>query len=73
MNQLNDKNQRHGIWEKYWLNGQLMYRRYYINGKADGYWEYYFDDGTLYYKGKYINDQLIGLWYYYNHPKEFHL
>ena len=32
----NNKNQRHGLWETYYDNGQLRYKGNYINGKHDG-------------------------------------
>ncbi len=41
MNGLNDKGQRHGYWEDYYLNGNLLSKGNFINGKRDGYWEWY--------------------------------
>jgi len=45
--QYNDKNQQHGYWEVYYPNGNLMFKRFYQNGKLVGYEEYYWYNGTL--------------------------
>jgi len=39
----NDKGQRHGYWEMYWINGNLSIKCVYHNGKEIGYegWYYY--------------------------------
>ena len=37
----NDKWQKHGYWEKYWLNGFPQYKGNYIKDKQSGYWEWY--------------------------------
>ena len=41
----NGKN--HGLWERYYENGQLDYKCTYVNGKKYGLWEYYNEDGTI--------------------------
>jgi len=38
----NDKNQKHGLWERYWGTGKLWFKSFYHNGKLVGYEEYYF-------------------------------
>jgi len=38
---LNNKNQKHGYWERYYLNGDLQYKGYFINDNCNGYWEHY--------------------------------
>jgi antitoxin component YwqK of YwqJK toxin-antitoxin module len=43
----NDKGERHGYWEKYYLNGNLWYKGNYVNGNRHGYWEWYHDNGQL--------------------------
>ena len=35
----NDKGQRHGYWEVYWSDGDIAFKRYYLNGKLSGYEE----------------------------------
>jgi len=40
----NDKGQRHGLWEIYHYNGQLMYRCVFINGKLNWFYDIYWDD-----------------------------
>jgi antitoxin component YwqK of YwqJK toxin-antitoxin module len=43
----NDKGERHGYWEYYYLNGNLWYKGNYVNGNRHGYWEWYHDNGQL--------------------------
>ncbi len=43
----NEKGERHGYWEKYYLNGNLWYKGNYVNGNRHGYWEWYHDNGKL--------------------------
>jgi len=51
----NDKHQRHGLWEIYYsLNGQLMYKVNYVNGKSVGYGGYYWSNGKLVEKTYYL-------------------
>jgi len=40
----NDKALAHGLWEMYYDNGNLYYRRHYINGEKIGFWERYFPE-----------------------------
>ena len=47
MNQVNENNERHGYWEKYYSDGQLCYKGHYDNGKQVGYWEDYYPNGQL--------------------------
>lgn len=65
MNQLNDKGKRHGYWEKYYPNGNLNYKGYYINDKRHGLWESYYQNGKLSWKGHFDNDERIGYWEWY--------
>jgi len=37
----NNRWQRHGLWEHYYDNGQLHYKRIYLNGKKNGFAEWY--------------------------------
>ena len=43
----NDKGLPHGWWESYYSNGNLMYKRNYVNGKLHGLWELYRSNGLL--------------------------
>jgi antitoxin component YwqK of YwqJK toxin-antitoxin module len=43
---LNNKEQRHGYWERYY-DGKLWFKRFYHNGKIVGYEEEYWCDGQL--------------------------
>jgi antitoxin component YwqK of YwqJK toxin-antitoxin module len=37
----NSKDQPHGLWKKYWFNGDLWYKILFYNGKRLGYEEWY--------------------------------
>jgi antitoxin component YwqK of YwqJK toxin-antitoxin module len=50
----NDQDKRHGYWEVYYENGQLMYKGNYVNGIKHGYWESYHYNGKLINKTYYI-------------------
>ena len=65
-NKYNKDGQRHGLWEKYWDNNQLMYKGVYVNGKKHGLWEHYHGNGQFYCKCTYVNGKEHGLWKHYN-------
>ena len=67
MNAYNDKGEKHGPWEEYHSNGNLMYKENYVNGKKHGPWEDYYFYGNLNDKGNYVNGKMNGLWEGY-HP-----
>ena len=48
-NQYKDS-KRHGIWEQYHSDGNIMFKGYYKDGELHGYWEFYwyFDEVMLY-------------------------
>jgi len=50
----NAKGQRHGYWEYYFGNDQLLFKCVYINGERNGLQEWYNLDGTLRIKTYYI-------------------
>lgn len=45
MNQYNEQGKKHGYWEEYWYNGNLIRKGHYLNGQKYGYWERYHDNG----------------------------
>jgi antitoxin component YwqK of YwqJK toxin-antitoxin module len=47
INQYNEKGQRHGYWEHYYTNGNLMYTGHFDNGDKIGLWGWYYVDGEL--------------------------
>ena len=49
---INNKGQKHGYWEIYWVNGDINYIGNYRNGKEYGYSEYYWEN--VKYLKKYI-------------------
>jgi antitoxin component YwqK of YwqJK toxin-antitoxin module len=54
MNKYNEKGEKHGPWEEYHSNGNLMYKENYVNGELHGLSESYYIDGKLWYKRYYI-------------------
>ena len=54
MNKFNNKRKRHGPWEGHHINGNLMYKENYINGKKHGLIEFYWDNGNLNIKQYYL-------------------
>lgn len=65
-NQYNEKGQKHGYWEVYHENGNLLSKGNYINGEKHGYWEVYWFNGNLWHKGSYNQGQRHGYWEEYN-------
>jgi antitoxin component YwqK of YwqJK toxin-antitoxin module len=41
---LNDKGQKHGYWEEYYLCGQLNFKCKYVNDDRHGYFEKYWSN-----------------------------
>ncbi|MEQ8907784.1 MAG: hypothetical protein RIC95_01205 [Vicingaceae bacterium] len=60
-----------GLWETYYLNGQLKSKGEYLDGKKYGKWSYYFQNGTLEQEGFYDkNGEFTGTWkWYYDDSK----
>ena len=50
----------------YWINGQLLLRKNYKNGKEDGLWESFHDNGQLEYRGNYRDGEPEGPWEFFN-------
>ena len=50
----NDKNERHGYWVVYHLNGNIRYKGNWVNDTKNGYWEEYNSNGKLLLKEFYI-------------------
>ncbi len=63
---IDDKEQKQGDWEEYYVDGQLKSKGKYIDGKKIDEWVYYFNNGKIEQKGKYIADEkLTGYWIWY--------
>jgi len=43
------------------MNGNVIYKGNYLNGKAHGLWERYWNNGILRYKANYLNGKRHGL------------
>ena len=53
--EIDDNNLRQGVWEEYWVGGELFSKGTYVNGEKDGYWEEYWKNGNLSSKGNFVN------------------
>ncbi len=69
MNEYNDKGEKHGPWEVYWNDGNIMYKENYINGKEHGLNERYYSNGKLGYIVNYVNGNFHGLHEDYNYEE----
>ena len=58
----NDNGKRHGYWEYYHYNGNLVFKGNFVNGNKHGYWEEYHSNGNLYSKGNYVDGKEHGYW-----------
>jgi antitoxin component YwqK of YwqJK toxin-antitoxin module len=54
-----------GEWLKYYPNGALILKTFYVNGKLNGTFEAFFDNGKPEFLGQYKNDVKEGLWIVY--------
>ena len=54
MNQYNEKGLKHGPWEIYGSNGNLMYKGTFVNGKEHRLHNFYHSDNKLYLKQYYL-------------------
>ena len=73
MNKYNDKGEKHGPWEKYHDNVNLMYKENWVNGKAHGIYERYYSNGNLWFKACYSNGKNDGVLVLYNFVVELNL
>ena len=55
INRYNRKGLKTGVWEEYYMNGNLDNRGSYVNGEMDGLWEEYWGKGQLFSKDFYVN------------------
>jgi len=67
MNKYNGQGFKHGPWEVYHGNGQLLYKGNYVDGKRHGLFEQYHPNGQLWYKVNYVNGKMHGLNLWYNY------
>lgn len=63
---IDEMERRQGMWEEYYVDGQLKSKGKYIDGKKIDEWEYFFNNGKLEQKGSYVNEEKFsGLWTWY--------
>ena len=57
----------HGVYEKYWFNGQLKYRQENMHGELHGAREFFYQSGDLKLREHYRNGEMHGVleWYDY--------
>jgi antitoxin component YwqK of YwqJK toxin-antitoxin module len=56
-----------GLWEHYYPDGTLWWRRHYLHGQWHGPCELYYEDGTFRARGHYLHGGKHGLWEDYWH------
>ena len=56
VNQINSEGQRHGLWQKEYPNGQLMYKGEFKSGKPSGDWLRYYESGQIKARLKYVEN-----------------
>ena len=66
MNKYNEQGLKHGLWEKYHSNGNLMYKENWGNGNTNGLSERYYSNGNLWFKACYSNGKNDGILVLYN-------
>jgi len=52
----------HGIWKKWFENGNLMFEGEYLNGKKNRVWKQYLITGQILTQGEYVDNVKEGLW-----------
>jgi len=55
-----------GLYQRYYVNGQIMIIGNYINAKRNGLYQHYYDNGQIMYECNYINDIMDGIYREYN-------
>jgi antitoxin component YwqK of YwqJK toxin-antitoxin module len=59
--QLNSKGQREGLWECFYLNGNIERRTPYKGGKIDGIVEWFYENGNIYWRIPYKEGERDGI------------
>ena len=59
--QLNSKGQEEGLWELFYLNGNIHWRIPYKEGKRDGIAESFYEDGNIKYRTPYVGGKEDGI------------
>lgn len=60
------KQNRHGIWTYYTVDGKKQSITEYKHGIKDGYSIVYHPNGSLHYRGEYRDDVMVGVWDFYD-------
>ena len=61
INQRDAEDRRHGVWEHYYPDGTLVWRRHYHHSRRHGVWEDYWGNGTLGRRGHFHHGVRKGL------------
>jgi multimeric flavodoxin WrbA len=65
------KGKKHGTWEFYYQNGQLLIVSNYKNGIIEGTYQRYHENGMLHSEGNYVNGKKDGYWKFYKSDGSF--
>lgn len=58
---IDKQGEAHGYWERYWVNGELYRKGYYVHGHKYGLWEKYYHNGVLWSKEYWVHGKRHGL------------
>jgi antitoxin component YwqK of YwqJK toxin-antitoxin module len=64
--QRNSKGQREGIWEIFWMNGNIQWRIPYKEDKRDGIKEWFYENGNTLSRTPYKDDKIDGTQKFYD-------
>ena len=56
---------KHGLWVRYYQNGQLRYKGEYLDGKRSGNWVFRYETGDLMFEGGFMEGIKEGIWKYF--------
>jgi antitoxin component YwqK of YwqJK toxin-antitoxin module len=73
LNQLDEKDRLHGVWEDYYFNGKLRWRTPYHHCKRHGIAEDYYLEGTPRWKGNYHHGTLKGVEKFWGNPQKIEI
>lgn len=62
---VNEKGERIGEWENYYISGKMKSKGIYVNNNREGKWDYYFENGNIEQTGNFRNGLENGTWKWY--------
>lgn len=69
--QINDRGQKHGLYQSWYQHGQLEMECTYVNGKIHGTYKYFGGDGKIWDESKFVNGKLKIKYDYYENQNDY--